>query len=93
VNVGLTGKPLRKKDVWLRQSDDENAIFDPETEQVHVLNATALAIWVLCDGTIEPDEMIDAAAQLSGLPREVVEEDVRRVLRQFDDAGLLNWKE
>ena len=40
-----------------------------------------------------PDEMVDAICELSGLPREVVEEDVRRVLLQFEEADILTWRE
>ena len=81
------GKPARKSDVWMRQSDKENVVFDPETEVVHMLNTTAMAIWVLCDGDTDPDEMVDAVCELSGLPREVVEEDVGGILTEFEDAG------
>lgn len=87
------GKPARKNDVWLRQSDKENVVYDPETRAVHMLNTTAMAIWVLCDGDTDPDEMVDAICELSGLPREVVEEDVRRVLLQFEEADILTWRE
>jgi hypothetical protein len=85
------GKPARKSDVWMRQSDKENVVFDPETSSVHMLNTTAMAIWVLCDGDTDPEEMVDAICELSGLPREVVEEDVRGILVGFEDAGILTW--
>ena len=71
----------------------ENVVYDPETSSVHLLNATAMAIWVLCDGDTTPDEMVDAICELSGLPREVVEEDVRRILLQFEEADILTWRE
>jgi hypothetical protein len=85
------GNPLRKPEVWLRQADNENVVFDPETNAVHILNATATAIWVLCDGETTPDEMVDAVCELSGLPREVVVEDLRRILLQFEEADILTW--
>jgi len=87
------GNPIRKSETWLRQAGDENVVYDPETEAVHLLNATATAIWVLCDGETTPDEMVDAICELSGLPREVVVEDVRRILLQFDEAAILTWTE
>ena len=87
------GYPARKQGVWLKQSEHENLVFDPEHETVHLMNATAMAIWVLCDGETTPDEMIDAICQLSGLPREVVLEDVRRILLQFEEADILTWKD
>lgn len=86
------GFPTRKPQVWLRQTDKENAVFDPETSVVHLLNVTATAIWVLCDGETTPDEMVEAICELSGLPRDVVVEDVRRILLQFEEADILTWK-
>ena len=64
----------------------------PGDERRPLLNATATAIWVLCDGETTPDEMVDAICELSGLPREVVVEDVRRILLQFEEADILTWK-
>lgn len=86
------GNPIRKPEVWLRQADNENVVYDPETGAVHILNATATAIWVLCDGETTPDEMVEAICELSGLPREVVVEDLRRILLQFEEADILSWK-
>jgi hypothetical protein len=87
------GFPARKAGVWLRQADDENAVYDPETGVLHLLNVTATAIWVLCDGETTPAEMVAAICELSGLPGEVVEEDVRRIILQFEEADILTWKE
>lgn len=84
-------RPVRKPGVWLRRSDTENVVFDPETDTVHLLNATAMAIWVLCDGETTADEMIDAICDLSGLPRDVVAEDVNRILLRFVEADILSW--
>jgi PqqD family protein of HPr-rel-A system len=86
------GKPARKADVWLRQSDTENVVYDPSSGTVHMLNATAMAIWVLCDGETDPEEMVEAICELSGLPGEVVTEDVRRILLQFEEADILIWE-
>jgi len=94
VNASLRPRfPVRKPDLWLRQSDSENAIFDPATDKVHLLNATAVAIWTLCDGGTTPAEMVQAVCDLSGLPEDVAEEDVMRVLVEFGDAGILTWRE
>lgn len=86
------GRPVRKAEAWLRQADGENAIYDPATGAVHLMNATATAIWVLCDGETSPAEMIIAICDLSGLPGDVVEEDVMRILGEFEAAGILSWE-
>ena len=87
------GYPARKPNVWLRQSERENVVYDPTSGAVHMLNATAMAIWVLCDGETRPDEMVEAICELSGLPAEVIAEDVRTILRQFEDADILTWRD
>lgn len=84
-------RPLRRSDLWLRQTGPENAVYDPASGSVHLLNETAFAIWGLCDGGTNPDEMIDAICELSRMPREVVSEDVRTTLARFGDAGLITW--
>jgi PqqD family protein of HPr-rel-A system len=84
-----TERPLRRPDVWLRQAEGENVVYDPKTGAVHLLNATALAIWELCDGETTVEEMVSAICGLSGLPRDVVDEDVGRILEEFGQARIL----
>lgn len=89
----LGGRPIRNPQVWLRQAGRENVLYNPSTESVHLLNNTALAIWELCDGETNPQEMINAICQVSSLPSEVVAEDVSRILTEFGEAGLVTWRE
>jgi len=94
VNLSVRqGRPLRRKDVWLRQSGRENAVINPTNEQVYILNHTALAIWELCDGATTPEEMMVAICDVTGLPSEVVAEDLERILLEFDTADLIEWVE
>jgi PqqD family protein of HPr-rel-A system len=86
------GKPIRRPGVWLRQAGDENAVYDPLNESLHLLNDTALAIWELCDGQTQPDEMVKAICELFGTPVEVVTEDVNRILLDFERAGIVFWE-
>ncbi|HYT78390.1 MAG TPA: PqqD family protein [Actinomycetota bacterium] len=82
---------MRRKNVWLRQSKKENAVYNPATSEVYLLNNTALAIWDLCDGETKPEEMMNAICELTGLPPEVVAEDLERILLEFDTAELIEW--
>lgn len=84
-------RPIRRADVWVRQSGGENAVIDPDDGSVHLMNQTAMAIWQLCDGETDTSEMIDAICQISGLHAEVVAEDVERILTDFEEAGLVRW--
>jgi PqqD family protein of HPr-rel-A system len=84
---------MRRKDVWLRTSGNENAVFDPANGGLHLLNETARAIWELCDGETTLGEMVMAICELSGLHPDVVTEDVKRTLAEFEHLGILLWKD
>lgn len=88
----LAKRPLRSNEVWLRQAKGENAIYDPATGSVHLLNETARAIWDLCDGETTVEEMVTAIVELCGMHRDIVIEDVDRILTEFGAAGLLTWR-
>jgi len=85
------GRPVRRQGVWLRQTGKENALYNPTTSEVYILNDTALAIWDLCDGDTAPDEMLTAICDVTSLPAEVVGEDLERILLEFDHAELIDW--
>jgi len=87
------GRPARRPEVWLRQAGDENAVYTPNSGEVYLMNETALAIWHLCDGATSPHEMVDAVCEVSNMHPDIVEEDVARILSDFDRAGLIEWKE
>jgi PqqD family protein of HPr-rel-A system len=92
VNLSVRqGRPVRRKDVWLRNTKDEIAVYNPGTGDVYLLNETALAIWDLCDGQTKPEEMMTAIVDVTSLPPEVVAEDVERILLEFDSAELIEW--
>jgi hypothetical protein len=42
--------PRARKDCLWRELDDEVVIYDPDRHEGHCLNATAAAVWKLCDG-------------------------------------------
>jgi hypothetical protein len=78
--------------VWLRKTKKETTIYDPGLGSVFLLNDTALAIWELCDGETTVEEMVTAVCELCGMHRDIVVEDVDRILTAFGAAGLLTWK-
>ncbi len=84
-------RPRRKDGVTLRTAEGEIMLYDPDTEQVHFVNATAAAIWHLCDGETEGHEMVLEITLLSGLPADVVEEDVAQLLQGLADNDLITW--
>jgi PqqD family protein of HPr-rel-A system len=86
-------RPARRADVEIYTRHSGAALYDPVSQMVHVVNHTALAIWQLCDGQTDPDEMVDAVCQLSGLPRDVAAEDIENTLTELDVVGLIVWNE
>ena len=92
-NATRPSRPLRKDGVTLRRSGGEILLYDAAEDRVHVINPPAAAIWDLCDGRTEPDEMVVAICQLTGMPEEVVDEDVARLLGGLDDAHLIVWND
>ncbi len=90
MNVVQHGRPLRREGVTLRRSGDEIILYDPAEDRVHFVNETAAAIWELCDGETEEDEMIVAICQLTGMLPDIVREDVDRLLAEFTVAGLIS---
>ncbi len=92
MNAVRQGRPVQLPGVWLRRAKAEVSLFNQLTGTVHLVNEEAAAIWGLCDGETEPEEMIDAICVISGTPREVVEEDVARILTEFESAHLITWR-
>jgi hypothetical protein len=82
--------PLAREDVVFRALGDEYAILDSAGEVVHVLNATAAAVWLLCDGAHDVAAIAREVATLfqSGPMNDVVE-DVRGAITAFTERGLL----
>jgi hypothetical protein len=77
--------------VTLRRSGEEISLHEAGDERVHLVNASAAAIWELCDGQTEGFEMVAAICQLTGMPAAIVEEDVGRLLEGFARANLITW--
>jgi hypothetical protein len=76
-------------EIVLRRSGGETILYDPAHDSVHLVNDTAAAIWELCDGETEKDEIVVAICQLTGMLPDIVEEDVDRLMQEFVDAGLV----
>ena len=85
--------PRRRPGIGIRQLRGEQALVDPARDRLHVLNATALALWELCDGNTRPEEMVDAVCVLFGEDHAAVERDVTSTLAEFENLGLIEWRE
>jgi hypothetical protein len=67
-----------------------STVVGPEGQH-YALNATALALWELCDGLTTSEEMVSAICVLFDADRPVIAADVQRALGEFESRHLLEW--
>jgi hypothetical protein len=83
-------KPRGRDEVIFRRVGDEFAILDAAQNVLHILNPTAAAVWVLCDGGhSEPEIAAQLCAAFSSAEPEAVRSDVAAAVRSFREKGLL----
>lgn len=81
--------PLRASGILEYGVGGELVLCEPGIEQVHFLNATAAAIWLLCDGRHTETEIAAELAALFNLEVASVESDVGQTLADLVRTGLL----
>ena len=82
--------PQRRTDIAVETTPDEARLIDPDSGEIHVLNASAFAIWELCDGQTEPTVMAEALAELTQLdPSEAIQQ-VRGTIDLLRGKGLVD---
>lgn len=86
----ISGSPRRIGEVWTRTEGDQTAVFDPATGRLSRLNPSALAIWELCDGETDRDEIVDALVELTGRTPIEVADEVDATLLKLGDLGLIS---
>ncbi len=78
--------PRARPDVVFRRVGDDWVLFDPEAQQIHVLNLTAALVWSFCTGehTVEAIEQ-----EVRGAFPDAEDAGVTEALEQFRASGLL----
>ena len=85
-------KLLRNPDVVLREEDpDEGALlFNPDTNQVRVINSTGLFVWQQCGVARTLDELVaEVQNGFDGVPLEQVVDDVRMFIDGMLASGFI----
>lgn len=75
----------RRTSLTVERRGPSGAVVDPGVR----LNETALALYELCDGQTGVDEMVDAVAELFGLPPAQARLDVESALADMVAVGLI----
>lgn len=86
----MSSYPLRRGEVVQGASAEGWTVYEQETDSLHVLNATARAIWELCDGETSPAEMANAITELTGVELDQANRDVESTLRSLRRLGLVS---
>ncbi len=73
--------------------DGRISVYDPETEQVTMLNETASDVWRLRDGTQSLEEMVEALARAYGVDADAIRQEVIDTVKQLHGNGLLSAPE
>jgi hypothetical protein len=85
-----TACPRRRGDVLSRQVGGDTILMTGDTSGL-VLNATALALWELCDGVTTVEEIINAVKLFFDADPQVIRNDVETTLSELSVAGFLEW--
>ncbi len=83
-------KPMRKPGITSRTIGRETILSSATDPAIHILNPTAKHVWDLCDGSHTLQE-IEASlrAHFAVPPEYPVIEDIQKIIRVFDEKGLL----
>jgi hypothetical protein len=74
--------------------DGEVTLFDPQRDQVHLLNQVAAVIWRLCDGSRTVEQLVeDVSLLFEDAHPDLVREDLRQLLVDLERSQLLEWME
>lgn len=86
---------LRNPDVVLREEDADGALlFNPDTNQIRVLNATAVFLWHLCDGAKSVEDMVAALkSRFEDVPEQEADPQVRSFMDDMTANGFIGMVE
>jgi len=86
---------VRNPDVVLREDEpDGGLLFNPDTNQIRVLNPTGLFLWKNCDGTREIEDLVEAMrAEFEGVPEGDVQGQVTSFMEDMVANGFIGTGE
>jgi hypothetical protein len=82
-------RPRRLDDVLECRVQDELLVYEPAREIAVSLNASARAVWELCQGRLSVDEIARALGSRYGVATHLLRPDVDAAIGRLRDVGLL----
>jgi hypothetical protein len=83
-------KPKQKDNILFKALEDGAVLFEPESELVHSLNASAAFIWVHCDGEHSVTEIISLVKENFTEFELQPAEGVLDILNTFESLNLFD---
>jgi hypothetical protein len=82
---------VRNPDVVLREEDPDGALlFNPDTNQIRVINTTGLFVWQQCDGSHDVAGLVAAVKEVfAQVPEDDVAGQVEAYVDDMVSAGFL----
>ncbi len=85
----MSARPLARRPVLERRLGSDGVLIDAAGKAAYLLNATAWAIWELCDGRRSADEVVAELARRYGVSPTVAAPGCQRVLGRLQAAELV----
>jgi hypothetical protein len=93
--VNHSAKYMTNPDVVLREEDEDGAlIYNPDTDQIKVINPTGLFIWQQCDGSKNLTGIVSAMQEsYDEVPGDEVSEQVEKFIDDMVKTGFIGTVE
>jgi hypothetical protein len=82
---------IRNPDVVIHEEDPDGAlVFNPDTDQIKVLNQTGFFIWQLCDGSHDMESIIARVQEtFDEVPEDQFSEQVQDFINDMVGSGFI----
>lgn len=84
-------RPLKSADYMVEELDGETVMYSPLVRKSVHLNESGRLIWELCDGKSTVGEIISVLTGAYPEAAEQVSSEVREMIQQFRDEGIIDW--
>ncbi len=81
--------PTARKELQGKDLQDEYLVWDGSGDRLHVLNSTARAIFLLCDGEHTEEQIAESLVTTFQIDLETATADVQRTLKELGEIGLI----
>ncbi|MFP3868206.1 MAG: PqqD family protein [Desulfobacteraceae bacterium] len=80
--------PLKKSDIRLNQKQQGAVLYNPRTEEIHLLNPVALLVWECCTGAYTMSDIVRLLETIYG-PKADLSSEVQGIVQKFAEKVLL----